>query len=133
MWINYHIPHDYVVGTDIYLHVHWLPSGTDTNSVKWQFDYTYAKGHNQAAFDPDGTTISAEESPPGVAYQHMVTETVAITVADMEPDGMLKVHIKRVTNGGTDNANTIFVDTADVHYQSNNLATPNRSPNFYNI
>ena len=131
LWINYHVPHDYVPGTDIYIHTHWFPDGTNTAEVKWQYTYTYAKGHNQAAYDFAGTTVTAAEAPPGTQYQHMVTESSAITISGLEVDGMIKVHIKRIANGGTDNTDGIFVDTCDVHYQSTGLPTQNRAPDFY--
>jgi hypothetical protein len=130
--MTFHIPHDIVPGADIHLHVHWLPSGTDVNTVKWEFSYTFAKGFDQEAFDSAGSTISCEEAGPGVAYQHMVTETAAITISELtEPDGILHVRVKRVTNGGTDNADTIFMLTSDVHYQSTNIATIGKAPSFY--
>lgn len=131
-WINYHVPHDYVPGTDIYIHTHWIPSGTDTNPVKWEWTYMYADGHNQANFNVTGTSVTAEESPPGTAYRHMVTESSAITISGMEVDGIISVRLKRLTNGATENTDTIFVLTADIHYQSSGLPTPNRAPNFYN-
>jgi len=132
VWINYHLPHDYALGTDIYFHAHWLPDGTDSNSVKWQFSYVYADGHDQAAF-PMGSAsvITAEQVVGGTQYQHYVTETVAITIADMEPDGMIQLHVERITNGATDNADGIFLLTCDIHYQSTGIPTVNRAPNFY--
>ena len=132
VWMPFHIPHDYKKGTDIYLHAHWLPDGTDANSVKWQFTWSYAHGHNQAAFDLTGTVITAEQTVGGTQYQHYVTETIAITVPDMEPDGILQVNIVRITNGATDNADGIFLLTCDVHYESDNRGTLNRAPDFYN-
>ena len=131
VWMSFHLPHDYKKGTDIYLHAHWIPDGTDANSVKWQFDYAYAHGHNQAAFDLTGTTITAEQTVGGTQYQHYVTETAAITITDMEPDGIIEVAITRITNGATDNTDGIFLLTADVHYQSTNRGTLNRAPDFY--
>ena len=131
-WFAYHIPHDYVPGSDFYLHVHWAPSGTSTNTVKWQWVYAYAKGFNQEAFSSTGTTITAEQAGPGVALQHMVTETVAIDgSAITEPDGHIWVNLKRITNGGSENADTIYVFDADVHYQSTNMATAGKAPSFY--
>ena len=130
-WHTFHIPHDYKKGTDIHIHVHWLPDGTNTNSVKWQFTYSYAHGHNQAAFDFTGTVVTAEQTVGGTQYQHYVTESAGITVTDMEPDGLLEVVVERITNGATDNTDDIFVLTNDVHYQSNNRGTLNRSPDFY--
>lgn len=131
-WIVYHIPHDYVPGSDFHLHVHWCPSGTDTNIVKWQWVYSYATGFNQAAFSSTGTTITAEEAGPGVALQHMVTETVAIDgSAITEPDGHIWINLTRVTNGGSDNSDTIYVWDADLHYRSTGIPTVNKSPSFY--
>lgn len=134
-WIPFHIPHDYAPGTDIYFHVHWLCSGTDTtNKVKWQFDYMYAKGHNQEAF-PLGalpSPVTCEEAS-GAQYQHMVTETSAVTIAGLEVDGIVYVRLKRIANGATDVTDPVFVLTSDVHYQSTNMSTPNRAPNFYNV
>jgi len=132
VWMNFHIPHNYAKGTDLYLHAHWLPDGTNTNSVKWQFTYSYAHGHNQAAFAlASPTVITAEQTVGGTQYQHYVTETAAVTITDCEPDGILSVAIERITNGGTNNTNGIFLLTADVHYQSTGVPTVNRAPNFY--
>jgi hypothetical protein len=62
----------------------------------------------------------------------MVTETEAITIAGLtEPDGILYLHLSRITNGGTNNTDTIFVTTADVHYQSTNMPTTGKAPGFY--
>jgi hypothetical protein len=60
----------------------------------------------------------------------MITEdTVGITIA--EPDELILVTLERVTNGGVENADTVFGLTVDFHYQVDRLATPNRAPNFY--
>lgn len=131
VWMQFHFPHDYILGTDVYIHVHWLPDGTNANSVKWQFDYTWAKGHNQAAFNMTGTTITAEQTVGGTAYQHYVTESDAISNAAFEPDGILMVRVSRITNGGTNNTDNIYMLTSDIHYESDNKATLNRAPDFY--
>jgi len=130
-WMVYHLPHDYAPGTDIYLHVHWRPSGTSTNSVKWQYTYAIAKGHQQSQFSTTGTTITSEQTPEGTAWTHQISETAAISSSELEVDALIVVNIKRITNGGSENNDSIFVDTADVHYQSTNVATKNKAPNFY--
>jgi hypothetical protein len=130
-WMNYHIPHDYLPGSDIYVHVHWIPSGTNTAVVKWSLAYTFARGHNQANFSAAGDSTNIEQAPPGSAYRHMISESTAITIPTLEVDGLLYVKLARVTNGGTDNTDDIFVLTADVHYQSTNIGTKNKAPGFY--
>ena len=131
-FITYHVPHD-IGSTTIHLHTHWTTDGTDTNTVKWDFTYTYAKGFNQEAFNTTGTTVSAEQAASGTAYQHMVAETDAVTISGMtEPDGLIMVHVKRVTNGGTNNTDNVFLLEADLHYQSNGqIGTTNKAPDFY--
>lgn len=131
-FITYHVPHDIVPGSDIHFHAHWMTNGTETNSVKWEFTYSYAKGFNQEAFSTTGTTIAAEQAASGTAHQHMVTETAAITIPGLtEPDGLIMMRLERVTNGGTNNTDTVYLLEADVHYQSTNASTVGRAPDFY--
>ena len=131
-WINYHVPHDIVPNTLIHFHTHWITDGTSTNSVKWQFQYSYAKGFNQAAFSTTPTTITAEQAASGTAYQHMITESAGQQISGLtEPDGIIQCKITRLTNGGSENSDTVYLLLADLHYQSTNNGTYAKAPNFY--
>ena len=130
-WFSFHIGHDYLPGSDIYFHTHWTTNGTSTNSVKWEVNYTIAKGHNQSAFSGTGTTITIEQAASGTAWRHMISESAAITSAEIEPDSLMLVHLTRITNGATDNGDTVFLHQADLHFQASYLGTKNKSPNFY--
>jgi hypothetical protein len=132
-WFSYHVPHDIVPNADVFFHFHWITDGTDAAVVKWQFQHCYAKGFDQEAFDvASPTTVTAEAAGPGVAYQHMVTETTAQTITGLtEPDGLIQLKVTRLTNGTVDNADTVFMLTADIHYQSTNQGTYGKAPNFY--
>jgi hypothetical protein len=129
--VNFHIPHDYVAGTDVFFHAHWMTVGTQTDTAKWEFTYAYADGHGGGVFPfASATTVTAEEAADGVAYTHFVTETAAQTIT-MEPDGILEVIITRITNGGTDLTDDVFLKMADLHYQSTNIGTKDKAPDFY--
>lgn len=132
LWVAWHVQHDYVLGSDVYFHVHWLADGTNVNTVKWQFTYYHAKGHNQASFSLGGagTVVTATQASGG-QYRHMITETAAVTISGLEPDSVIQCEVKRVTNGGTDNTDGIFGFQADLHYEADVIGTPNRTPNFY--
>lgn len=134
-WMVYHIPHDIVPDADIYFHSHWISDGTETASVRWEYTYSYQKGFSQGAFNMTGTSVYSEEASSGIAYTHMITETAGITLSGLdEPDGLILCRIKRVTNTDsphTDNSDNIYLLTADVHYQSTNIGTANKSPFFY--
>ena len=147
VWLTFHIPHDIVPSSDIHFHMHWFPaaqtSPLDTGYVTWEFEYAYAKGFNQAAFDFAHTTspeinsgiVYATDQVPASNYQHMVTETAAVTIPDLtEPDGIIHVRVGRVNNQTSPMNNAavdIFGLTADIHYQTTNLATKQKSPDFY--
>lgn len=135
-WAAFHIPHDYKPGGEIYIHVHWTSDGVDRRNVKWKIDYTVAKGHNQSIGGnfPLPETIYLEQSCSGTAYRHMVTEMAnSINISNAEVDSLILVHLKRVTNGATDNTDNVYGLTIDCHYQCDRFSTPNRAPNFYGV
>lgn len=138
--VNYHFNHDMSFNQrldecGLYLHAHWMASGTDTNTVKWQFTYTMAKAFAQGSvFDiaGGGTTVDVEEAATGTAWEHMTSEIASpVSLAGFEPDTTMMCRVTRVTNGGTDNANDIFMDFTDGHYQVERMYTKNRTPDFY--
>ena len=139
-YVVYHIPHDYVPGTDLFWHVHWAhnSAAVTTGSVTWSYEVSYAKGFDQAAFaTPVTGTITQAAST--VQYRHMVAEG-QISVAggsatqlnsnNIEVDGL--VIIAFTCSANTMSAATSpFCFCADLHYQSTGITTRNKAPNFY--
>lgn len=129
VYVAAHVDHDILPGSLMYPHVHWSTNGTSINTVKWQLTYVTAKGHDQEAFPAD-TVLTLEEAASGTAWQHMVTEDPTGFTA-LEVDSLFICELKRITNGGVENADTVFGLFADLHYEVLGFATPNRTPNFY--
>jgi hypothetical protein len=146
VWAAAHIPHDYLPSSPIHFHAHWLidasASPYSTNAVTWEWTYAFAKGFDQEAFDfglansPQTTAkvVTASEAA-GVPYQHMVTETSAVTIPGLtEPDGIIYFQLRRVNNTSSPIANQsagVFLMTSDIHYRSTNLSTAGKAPDFY--
>lgn len=129
----FHVPHDWVPGTDIYLHAHWsnAAAAPNTGNVVWKFDYSFAKGFGQEAF-PAVQTTQVIAASPAVRYIHNVSETTAIAIPTMEVDGLLLVRGYRDAANVLDTCtDAVFLHTMDIHYQSTNLATKNKAPSFY--
>ena len=147
LWFNYHMQHDYKPGSDLYLHIHWSQITVDTGGtagapgdVKWYFDVTYAKGHNQAAFiAPITTSLVATAS--GTQYQHMLNEIQLSATSpsgsqldstQLEPDGIIIIRAYRDPGDAADTLNQgPFVHFVDIHYQTDRVNTKNKAPNFY--
>ena len=58
-----------------------------------------------------------------------VADEDALTL--LEPDELILVTVRRVTNGAVDNTDDVFGLTVDFHYESDRDSTPNKVPNFY--
>lgn len=143
-FIEFHVPHDYVVGSTIYIHAHWShDSSTVTGgSVTWLFEALYAKGHNQQAFGTTSVNISVTENASLSQHQHMVAETAMTSefggattfpVGDIEPDGVFICRVTLNANNITDSVTQPkpFLHFVDLHYQSTNVGTKNKSPSFW--
>lgn len=129
MWLTFHTDHDIKQSATMYQHVHWTTSGTNVQPVRWEITTISAAGHGAGVFGAE-TVLNLDGTPSGVALTHEVTED-ATGIATTLPDNMLIERIKRVTNGGTDNTDTVFFLTADIHYPTQMFSTKNRNPNFY--
>lgn len=144
--IRYHIPHDYVKGTDILSHIHWSHNGTAiSGNVVFGVTSDYAKGHNQANFGTEKSisiTYATTDISTTPRYRHRIEESAitndggSATLIDrglLEPDGIILITFEVTTNptitGGS--PNNVFVHRADLHYQSTNLATKQKAPDFY--
>lgn len=137
---EFHLPHDYAPGTDLYIHVHWTHnSGSVTSgSVTWQVDATYAKGYGRGVFNSP-VAIPIVEVAPTVALTHMISEVKLSTPGGtgglldtdlIEADGVIKARLKLITNSMSA-ATDPFVHYCDIHYQSTGLPTKNRNFDFW--
>ena len=123
----YHIPHDWAVGSPLYLHAHWTADLTSANTVKWEFTWDTAKGYSRGTFSQTGSVVTAQQAMTGAIWTHTISEVQTIQDNSIETDGILLLSLKRITNGGTECTSSIFLMTADCHYQATQLATKNRN------
>ena len=139
----FHIPHDYVPGTDLLFHVHWSHNGTSiSGNAVFDFYYTYAQRTGGMVF-PAEKMVTVSVATPDVAtipqYSHRVDETPltaasatsSLTDRDtIEVDGLLEGTIKLSTIP-TIGSGYLFIHTCDIHYLSTNIGTVSNAPDFY--
>lgn len=143
----FHLPHDYVMGSDLYFHVHWSHIGTAiSGSLILDYHVTYSKGHNQANFSAPVSptqTVSTPDIATVPQYRHRVDEfqlsasspsASQLDTDDLEVDGIIVASlivdtIPTITGGTT---NEPFIHTLDLHYQTTGVrGTKSRSPDFW--
>ena len=132
VFITYHIPHDYKLGSDIFFHAHVASKNNppDTGNIRFGFEFTSSKGHSQEAFQSE-VTVYAEQAGVATQYMHQIIESAGVTITGLEPDSLIICRVFRDIDGSDTNTDKIFLLTADVHYQSSKFGTINKEPNFY--
>lgn len=141
-YFAFHLPHDYALGTDIFIHVHWTHNDSliTDGAVTWGFEMAYEKGHGQT---PTGQhkLLAIPQTVPLTPMTHMIAESACSVVGgsgtqldtnELEPDGIIfaKMYLDSddiISTGSHD----IFAFFVDIHYQSTGLGTKNKEPNFY--
>ena len=134
VWVDFHVDHDYALGTNLYPHVHWTPTTTATGTVRWGVEYSVAKGHQQAAF-PATTTVYVEQTISTASqWTHFIAEVSdlnAIPGTNIEPDTVIKVRIFRDAAHPNDTyPGVVHAWQSDLHYRANRFATLNKAPSF---
>ena len=141
--MQYHIPHDWVPGTDLFFHYHWAHNGTNISGNLVVSTYmTYAKGHNQSVFPSDithTTTVSTPDLTTIPQYSHRLNETQLSASSpsgsqfdtdDIEVDGLI-IATAKVTTLPSITGGSLFLFQGDIHYLSKNIGTVAKVPNFY--
>jgi hypothetical protein len=137
LWIAFHVNHDYKQGTAFYPHIHWLPSTTNTGTVRWGIEWSAASrsGTTLGGAEAFGNTTYTyiEQTGSGTALQHQVAEVAdpGITITGAEADMLILARVFR----DAAHANDTFTGTAlglqlDAHFQIDKHATPNKSSPF---
>ena len=141
-YFTYHIDHDHLPDSDVFLHVHWshINGSVTGGSITLEYELAYAKGFNQGAFGvPVSSTYLGVAS--AVQYQHIISEIQVSAAApnaaseidsnDLEPDGIIEARVKILYNNMTGATPDPFIHEADIHYQSTSMGTKQKAPDFY--
>lgn len=143
-FVNYHLPHDYAEGTDLFIHVHWshVDAGVTGGTVDFDLEHSYAKGHQQAAGSvfPASKTLTLQATAEAVPYKHMTSEIQLSAVSpsalqmdtdDVEVDGIIMLRVEVAARAMTGSNPEVFIHQVDIHYQSTNIGTKDKAPDFY--
>mgnify|MGYP000680904861 CR=1 FL=1 len=134
LFVQFHVDHDYALGTKAYPHVHFICQQAQTagTTVTWEFAYRIAKGHSQgdSLITAPRTTILLTYTYDGteVAGEHIVVECSDLDAFDLiEPDTVIMAGVTLLSETAS---GKIYGLMADLHYQSDRETTPFKSPNF---
>ena len=116
-FVNFHINHDIKRGSKLYPHIHISSPGTSQEDVVFEYTYSIAERDDDtpAAFQATNT-ITLTFKVPTTAHSHKVIEVSDVDAIDTpEVDAIIIGSLTRISNGGTDHPNRVFVHFVDQH------------------
>ncbi len=140
-YFTYHIDHDHVPNSDILLHVHWshTSAAVTGGTITIEYELSYSRGYSRGAFGASVSTTFLGTANP-VQYRKIISE-IQVSAASpdanqinsgiLEPDGVIEARVKITANNMTGAQPDPFIHEVDIHYQSTNIGTKQREPNFY--
>ena len=122
IYIIAQMPHDWVAGSTIYPHVHWMPTTTDTGNVYWAIDYKWT---NIDAVDAGAvTTIGVIQAGTGTALTHQYAEMTAIAGTGKTSSSILSIALYRAASSGEDTyTGEALLKEFDIHYMKDPTKT----------
>lgn len=110
------LQHDYKEGTDIVLHVHWMPVNANAGNVEWFIEYYIKTGNTTFATG----TVSAIQAAPGVAWQEQRLDVATLDGASFVIGAQVSLRLYRdpgVGNPDDTYGSDAAVPTFGYHYQ----------------
>lgn len=122
---SFEIPHDYMYGTDIEVHIHWRPSTTATGNVEWFFDWEHSPA--EAAPIAQTTLHAVDTIPSNQQYWHKLMEIGIIPANGFQLGDKIGFNLRRAPNGVNDTygADALFEQIA-LHIQCDTLGSRQR-------
>lgn len=114
--------HDWIEGTDIYPHIHWMPTTAGAGNVKWGLEYAWFNV-NETNITTD-TIYTTPRAAGGTAWTGLFDSFGAIDGSGKKIGSQLHFRIFR---DPTDAADTYAADAAGltlgVHYRANSIGS----------
>lgn len=115
VYFGVHLPHDYKQYTDIRPHIHWSPVNTDSGTVVWQLEYSWA---NVNSTYEAPTIITAIDASDQVAWKSQVKGFGNISGDGKKISSIIVCRLFRDPTHGTDDygSDAAFIEFG-IHYQ----------------
>jgi hypothetical protein len=116
------MPHSWKEGSDIYPHIHWEPTTTNTGNVLWRLEYKWT---NIGDTEPAGfTTLDILDAGDGTALKHQIASFAAISGAGKTISSIITMKVSRIGGDATDTyTGDALLKEFDIHFESDTLGS----------
>jgi hypothetical protein len=119
----FQMPHNWKIGSDLHVHIHWSKSTTHAGNCNWQMKYKWGNiGDVMPAFSllAKGTEIYPNSN---VVDKHAMLEWTKISGAGKTLSSMICVFIQRVSDGDDTFTGVGNLYEVDIHYQRDSIGS----------
>lgn len=124
------LPHDWDEGTNIFPHVHWVPSATSSGKVEWSLDYSWLNNedtHSEyTTIKGDTTTRNITNLVANTQYITPLGSSVGMNASGKKISSMIICRLYRdATNGNSTDTYTGLAGTLEIdfHYLRNSMGS----------
>ena len=103
IYMTWHIPTDWAVGTDIAIHIHWAPVNGNAGDVVWDIDYKAVASEVNEVLSGAGTALTTTDSTQTLQDELLESPDMTIAGAGIALEDTLGLKISRDTDDGADN------------------------------
>lgn len=119
----FQMPHQWKMGTDIHLHIHWSKATTHNGSVHWQMKYKWGNiGDVMPAFSllADGVEIVPNSN---IVDKHALLTFTAVPGLGKTLSSMICVYLSRTNDGNDTFTGNCNLYEIDLHYEIDTLGS----------
>lgn len=119
LYFTIQFPHSIKEGADVYPHIHWCPTDSNTGNVVWAIEYTW-QDINGTFGNTSTTTVTA--AADGTAYKHQVASFGAFTGKNISSIVVCRIYRDATNPNDTYPSDAVALEF-DCHYQVNTLGS----------
>ena len=116
---SFEVQHDYIEDSDLYVHVHWAPSSTNTGNCIFLFDYSIASVGT--AF-PVQAQLTVTQAGSGLALKHQLATFTPVISGTIKIGDIIAFSLVRTATNNTFTGDA-FVFSVGVHYKCDTLGS----------
>ena len=135
IFVAFHVPHTYKVGSEFTPHVHFAPSTAmaDGETIVWKIEWMYAplNPDTPAAFDPSSTvttTLTYTSSGVTAANTHLAEGATPVALTNAAPGTIITARVYRDTDTYAD---PVWGLSLNGHYQADRMGTKTADYPYY--
>lgn len=119
------LPHGWVEGTPVKIHVHFAPTTADAGNVEWSLEYSIADAQSDdTPWTASQTITSTPKAAGGIAWLPRIGAFAELDMTGRRISALIKCRLFRAGAAGSDTyGHDVSLTSVDMHYRKNSAGS----------